>query len=102
MATLHQINYDDMQTFIKQLQAEEEEIKVLFNQTKSKVETLHGNQWVGVAADRFFSEMEGQVLPRTARMISALNVAGNVAKQITEIIHQSDEETKGFFSGLGA
>lgn len=101
MANMHQVNYDDMQAFIKQLQTEEEEIKALFTQTKSKVESLHGNMWVGVAADRFFSEMEGQVLPHTAKMISALNTAGNVAQQITQIIHQADEETKSFFAGIG-
>ncbi len=101
MANMHQVNYDDMQAFIKQLQSEEEELKTLFNQTKSKVETLHGNMWVGLAADRFFSEMEGQVLPHTAKLISAVNTAGNVAKQITQIVHQADEETKGFFGSIG-
>jgi WXG100 family type VII secretion target len=101
MANMHLVNYDDMQVFIKQFQTEEEEIKALFNQTKTKVETLHGNQWIGVAADRFFNEMEGQVLPHTAKLIYALNIAGSVAKQITEIINQADEETKGFFGGIG-
>lgn len=101
MANMHQVNYDDMQAFTKQFQSEENEIKALFDQTKSKVENLHGNLWVGAAADRFFNEMEGQVLPRTAKMISALNTAGNVTKQIMQIIHQADEETKGFFGGIG-
>lgn len=101
MANTQQINYDEMQAIIKQLESEEEEIKMLFNQTKSKVESLHGNQWMGEAADKFFAEMEGQVLPKTSKMIYALNVAGHVAKQIMNIIHQADEETKGFFSSLG-
>jgi WXG100 family type VII secretion target len=101
MADLQQINYDDMQAFIKMFEGEENELKVLFDQTKSKVESLHGNQWVGVAADKFFNEMETHVLPRTAKMLSALDTAGNVAKQISQIIHQADEETKGFFSGIG-
>jgi WXG100 family type VII secretion target len=101
MANTQQVNYDEMQAIIKQLEAEEEEIKALLNQTKSKVEALHGNQWVGEAADKFFNEMEGTVLPKTAKMVYALNVAGHVAKQIINIIHQADEETKGFFASLG-
>lgn len=102
MANTQQLNYDEMQAIIKQLEAEEEEIKGLLNQTKSKVEALHGSLWVGEAADRFFNEMEGFVLPRTAKMVYALNVAGHVAKQIVNIIHQADEETKGFFANLGS
>lgn len=101
MANTQQINYDEMQSIIKQLETEEEDVKQLFNQTKSKVESLHGSQWMGEAADKFFNEMESQVLPKTTKMIYALNVAGQVAKQITEIIHQADEETKSFFSNLG-
>lgn len=102
MANTQQLNYDEMQAIITQLQAEEEEIKSLLSQTKSQVEALHGSQWVGEAADRFFNEMEGFVLPRTAKMLYALNVAGQVAKQIVNIIHQADEETKGFFANLGS
>ena len=101
MANTQQVNYDEMQAIIKQLEAEEEEIKALFNQTKSKVESLHGSQWMGEAADKFFQEMEGVVLPKTTKMIYALNVAGQVAKQIINIIHQADEETKGFFGNIG-
>jgi len=101
MANTQQVNYDEMQAIIKQLESEEEEIKALFNQTKSKVESLHGSQWMGEAADKFFQEMEGVVLPKTTKMIYALNVAGQVAKQIINIIHQADEETKGFFGNIG-
>jgi len=102
MANTQQVNYDEMQAIIKQLESEEEDVKALFNQTKSKVEALHGSQWMGEAADKFFNEMEGQVLPKTAKMLYALNVAAHVAKQIINIIHQADEETKGFFANIGS
>ncbi len=102
MANTQQINYDEMQAIVKLLEGEEDEIKGLLQQTKSKVEALHGSQWIGEAADRFFNEMEGTVLPKTAKMVYALNVAGHVAKHIMNIIHQADEETKGFFANLGS
>lgn len=101
MAGTTQVNYDEMQAIIKALQAEEDDLKALLSQTKSKVESLHGNQWVGKGADQFFSEMEGTVLPATGRLVYALNVAGHVAQQIMNIIHNADEDTKGFFGNLG-
>ncbi len=102
MANIQQVNYDEMQAIINQLQTEEDDVRALFNQTKSKVEALHGSQWIGEAADKFFNEMENTVLPKTAKMLYALNVAGQVAKQIVHIIHQADEETKGFFGNIGS
>ena len=101
MANTQQVNYDEMQAIIKQLETEKEEMKALFDQTKSRVESLHGSQWIGEAADRFFEQMEGELLPRTAKMIYAVDVAGQVATQIINIIHQADEETKGFFANIG-
>ena len=101
MAGTVQVNYDEMQAIIKLLQQEEEELKALLQQTKGKVESLHGNQWVGQGADKFFNEMEGTVLPAMGRMVNALDVAGNVAKQVINTIHSADEGTKGFFGNLG-
>ena len=101
MAGTVKMNYDEMQSIIKIFQGQEEEMKMLLSQTKGKVEALHGNQWVGVAADKFFSEMEGTILPKMGKLIYALDVAGKVATQIMNIIHQADEESKGFFGNLG-
>ncbi len=101
MAGKTQVNYDEMQGIIKSLEGEEEEMKGLLSQTKSKVEALHNNQWVGQGADKFFGEMETEVFPKMEKLITALNVAAHVAKQITEIIHTADEETKGYFNSLG-
>ena len=101
MAGTTQVNYDEMQAIIQSLRAEEEEIMQLLKQTQGKVEHLHNNQWVGQGADRFFGEMESSVLPAMGRLGHALGTAGRVAQQIINIIHQADEETKGFFGNLG-
>lgn len=101
MAGTTKVNYDEMQAIIKSLQSEGEEIKTLLNTTKGKVEALHNNQWVGEGADKFFNEMESVVLPKMGKFVYALDVSANVANQIVQIIHQADEETKGFFGSLG-
>ncbi|MCX6080279.1 MAG: WXG100 family type VII secretion target [Chloroflexi bacterium] len=101
MAGTTKLNYDELQAIIKSLQGEEEEMKALLSQTKSKVEGLHNNQWVGQGADKFFNEMEGVVLPKMGKLVYALDVAGHVLNQIMQTIHQADEETKGFFGNLG-
>lgn len=101
MAGTTKVNYDEMQAIIKSLQGEEEEMKMLLSQTRSKVEALHNNQWIGQGADKFFGEMESTVLPKMEKLVMALDVAGRVANQIMQTIHQADEDTKGFFGNLG-
>lgn len=101
MAGTTKLNYDEMAAIIKSLQAEEEEIKALMTTTKSKVEALHGNGWIGLGADKFFHEMEGFTLPRMVKLIYALSIAHHVASQIVQTIRQADEETKGYFGNIG-
>ena len=74
---------------------------MLLGQTKNKVEALHNNQWIGQCADKFFDEMESVVLPKMGKLLTALDVAGHVANQIIQTIHQADEETRGFFGDQG-
>ena len=100
MAGTTQVNYNDMNGIIKNLKTEEEEIMNLLKTTKSKVESLHNNQWVGQAADNFFNEMEQAVLPALARLASALGTGGSVAHEIVSTIHQADEETQSYFNNL--
>lgn len=101
MADTTQVDYEQMQAIIKQLKAEEQEMAQLLKATHSKVESLHGNQWVGQGADKFFNEMEQVVLPAMSRLVHALDVAGNVAQQIVNTFRQAEEETKGYFNNLG-
>jgi len=101
MAETTKLNYAELQGIVKSLQSEHEDINNLLATTKSKTEALHNNQWVGQGADKFFSEMEGVVLPKTGKMVHALDVAAGVLNQIMETIKQADEETKGFFGNIG-
>jgi len=101
MAGTTQVNYDEMNDIINSLKTEEEEMMNLLKTTKSKVESLHNNQWVGQGADNFFNEMEQTVLPALARLAHALGVGADVATDIVNTIRQADEETQSFFNNIG-
>src|ERR1051325_9218732 len=101
MAGTTQVNYEEMNNIIKGMKNEEEQIMNLLKTTKSKVESLHNNQWIGQGADNFFNEMENTVLPAMARLAHALAVGSDVAQNIVNTIRQADEETQSCFSNLG-
>jgi WXG100 family type VII secretion target len=100
MAGNTKLNYDEMQGITKSFQSNQQEMEALLSQTKSKVEALHNNQWVGEAADRFFNEMEGPVFKSFSKLVTALGVANHVSTQVMNTIHQADESTKGYFGSL--
>jgi WXG100 family type VII secretion target len=87
-----------MGAIVKSFRSEQAEIDALLKQTKSKVESLHNNQWVGQGADKFFNEMETLVNPGLGKVSHALGYAADTAVKIHEVIHKSDEETKSFFN----
>jgi len=98
MARLRRVHYDEMSAIVKSFKSEQAEIDALLKQTKSKVDSLHNNQWVGQGSDKFFSEMEGTVIPAVGKLSHALGYAGDTAQKIHEVIHKHDEETKSFFN----
>jgi len=100
MARIRKLNYDDMNGIVQRFRSEQQDIDALLKQTKSRVESLHNNQWVGDAADKWFAETEGSVLPATARLVAALGHAGDVAQKIADTIRSFDDQTKNFFNNL--
>jgi WXG100 family type VII secretion target len=102
MADTTQLDYDQMQNIIKMFRSEQQEIMNLLKQTDSKVEGLHGSEWIGKGADQFFNEMKTDVLPAVQRLSDALGAAGEAAQKIVEIFNSADEETKGYFNNIGA
>jgi WXG100 family type VII secretion target len=100
MAKIRKLNYDDLNSIVGKFRSEAQEIDGLLKQTKSKVEGLHNNQWVGQGSEKFFGEMEQSVLPALGRLVGALGHAGDVAQKIADTIRRFDDETKSFFNNL--
>ncbi len=100
MAEKTEINYEQMQAIGKKFQAEADAINQALNQTKGRVEGLHGTGWVGRGSDQFFQEMEGLMLPSMGRLIQALQAAAGAIDQILSIYRQAEDNCQGMFKSL--
>jgi len=100
MAEKTELNYEQMQAIVKKLQSEADAINQLTNQTKSRVEGLHGNGWIGRGSDQFFGEMEQLVIPSMGRLVNALHAAGNAANEIMKIYRGAEEQGQNIFKSL--
>lgn len=99
--SINKINYDELTQIAKQLHSESEDYTRLNSQTRQRMDALRGG-WQGDAAAAFFNEMNGELIPATQRLSSALLTGETVLYQIMRIIHEADEETASYFKNFAA
>jgi WXG100 family type VII secretion target len=91
-----QLHYDQLVSIAKKFKDEGEDIAQLHSITRQRVRDLH-KEWIGDAADKFFDEMETELLPAVQRLAQALFLTQDVTGDIMKIIQDADEETAGYF-----
>jgi WXG100 family type VII secretion target len=69
----------------------------MLEKVRSSMEQLEDGGWIGDAADAFFSEMNGLVLPASRRLQAALDEASRVTKDIADGMKQAEEEASSRF-----
>lgn len=93
-----QLNYDELSTIAKVFKDEGEDVFNLHSATRQRVRDLY-KEWVGEAAEKFFDEMENELLPALQRLSKALHFSQDVVCDIMKIVHEADEDTMNFFKG---
>ncbi len=91
-----QLKYDELAQIAKRFKDEGEDIAKLHSVTRARVRDMR-KEWVGEAAERFFAEMENEVLPALERLSRALFFTQDVTLNISKIIRNADEETATYF-----
>lgn len=98
--SITQVNYDAAENIAKNFHQESEEIEFVYQTMLQKVDALHSD-WVGEAADKFFTEMEGDLLPGIQRLAQALLTSEATLKQIMKTFYEADQETVSYYKFWG-
>lgn len=93
-----QVNYDELNAIAKKFKDEGEDAFKLHSATRQRVRDLH-KEWIGEAAEKFFDEMENELLPALQRLSKALHFSQDVVSAIMKIVYEADEDTANFFRG---
>jgi WXG100 family type VII secretion target len=96
MADTTQLDYDQMANIIKMFQSEQQELLNLLKQTDSKVEGLHGSEWIGKGADEFFNEMKGDVLPAVQRLTERLAPQEKPHRKLSRLFDPRTKRPRAF------
>jgi WXG100 family type VII secretion target len=90
-------DYSALSDIAKSFGSEADHSRQSINNLKSKMEQLKGGGWKGDAANKFYAEMDGSVLPAYTRLSKALDTAQQVTIKIRTLAKQTEDTTSRIF-----
>ena len=94
-------DYDALAQISQMFARQAEEMHRTIQRVQRQKDTLQGGDWVGKGATAFYQEMDGEVLPSVRRLATALSTADRVARQISQILNQAEEEAARILITVG-
>jgi WXG100 family type VII secretion target len=93
--------YDVLAECAERCRRQNELVEDTAKQVRNDMDALRGGGWIGHGADAFYSEMDGLVLPATARLSAALVRAAHLFQEIERILRAAEEEASAPFRRNG-
>jgi WXG100 family type VII secretion target len=90
-------DYDQLKTIQSMFSANAEALQDMNGNIKSCMETLKGGDWIGEGAQKFYQEMDGQVVPSLQRLQRAMTEAARLTQQISQLMKQAEDESSSCF-----
>jgi WXG100 family type VII secretion target len=95
-----QAKYDELDQLAGMFSSEAGQVGETMGKLKSAIENMR-DKWIGEGAQKFFNEMESEVLPALNKLQTALNDGATKTKQIAGLIHEHEEQASNLFKGGG-
>lgn len=94
-------DYQALQRMATLFRREGQGLQQTLSRLQRQLGTLQSGEWVGRGADKFYQEMDSDVLPSFQRMGAALGQAASAADRIKQIMQQAEEEVARLFKWKG-
>ena len=97
MADKIEVNYEQMEQIASRFSGQSQTVQETHQKVHNSMSKLENGGWEGRGSNAFFAEMHGEVLPAVHRLLSALNEASRICKQISQTMHNAEEEAASPF-----
>ena len=94
-------DHDGLAQIAKRFNREADQTRQTTRSLKKQLDVLQSGDWVGKGANKFYQEMNGNVLPSLTRLSNALEAGGRTTLKISQIMKQVEDETSALFRGEG-
>ena len=98
---LIQVQYEQLAALGQRFAASARGVEAMRAATLRQMNALRG-AWDGQGSGAFFAEMDGEVLPALARLVSAFREASRLTQQASAVFRAAEEEAAAPFSGSAA
>ncbi|RMG77235.1 MAG: WXG100 family type VII secretion target [Chloroflexi bacterium] len=90
-------NYEVLENVSNMFQSSHEQLKSMFSNVKSCMESLLSEGWIGRGSDAYESEMNEEVLPQLQRLVDAMDQASQITRRIAQTMQDAEENAGSFF-----
>ncbi|MBP8974885.1 MAG: WXG100 family type VII secretion target [Anaerolineae bacterium] len=90
-------DYDELAAIAQEMQQEGYSVDSLIVRLRRCVDALEYGGWIGRGANSFYLEMHNDVFPALQRLANALLDGGDAVNQISQILHEAEEEASALF-----
>lgn len=96
-----QVNYEQLEQIAQLFSRHTQQFEAYDRQLRQMTDQLKSG-WIGMGADAFFDEMEGEILPRLKRLIEAFEASNRAVTQISEVMAAAEEQAGGVIRDVGS
>lgn len=97
MANEVKIEYDQMQNITSIFEDHSQRAQSLLQKINAQVETLRGGAWIGVNADKFYREMDNDMMVSLQRLIKAFDESAQTTARIEQVLRAAEDEASAIF-----
>jgi WXG100 family type VII secretion target len=92
MSLIISIKYDGMQSTAQQFEEAAGKVKKMQGEIQQQIDVLKKGSWLSEAANRWYGEMDNDVLPGVQRLHEAYMRSSQVCREIGKMMEQAEEE----------
>jgi WXG100 family type VII secretion target len=100
MGNKFQTKYDELDQIAGMFSNTAGQVGDTIGKLKSAIENMR-DKWIGQGADKFFQEMESEVLPGLGKLQNALNEGSSKTKSIAGLIREHEQQASNLFKVSG-
>lgn len=89
--------YDELGQVATRFGNQSQAVADMLRDLRSRFEPLENGGWIGMGADAFFAEMQGEVFPAVNRLIEALAEGGQVTNEVSRHVHDAEDQASAAF-----
>jgi WXG100 family type VII secretion target len=95
------VDFDALKQIARSFGRGSDDTRNMLRKLKQNVSGLQSGDWIGVGADKFYQEMESDVIPAISRLGKAMDSGANAINQVAKIMEEADEEASRLFGEKG-